>query len=61
MAGRDLPALRPSVRLDGRRQRRDTNNMRSHAEAPPRETRLSETALSALAQRHKHLIRVHTT
>ena len=61
MTGPDRPALRPSVRLDGFRQPHDTNHMRSHAEAPPRETRLSETALSALAQRHKHPIRVHTT
>jgi hypothetical protein len=34
--------------------------MRSRAEALLREARLSELALSALVQRHKHPIRVHT-
>jgi flagellar biosynthesis regulator FlaF len=43
-----------------RRQRRAIDDMRSHAEALLRETRLSELALSALVQRHKHPIRVHT-
>jgi len=43
-----------------RRQRRAIDDMRSHAEALLREARLSELALSALVQRHKHPVRVHT-
>ena len=43
-----------------RRQRRAIDDMRSHAEALLREARLSELALSAMVQRHKHPVRVHT-
>jgi len=43
-----------------RHQRRAIDDMRSHAEALLREARLSEPALSALVQRHKHPVRVHT-
>ena len=43
-----------------RRQRRAIDDMRSRAEALLREARLSELALSAMVQRHKHPVRVHT-
>ncbi len=41
------------------RQRLAIDDMRSHAEALLREARLSELALSAMVQRHKHPVRVH--
>jgi flagellar biosynthesis regulator FlaF len=53
-------ALETALYLWRRRQRRAIDDMRSHAEALLREARLSELALSALVQRHKHPIRVHT-
>jgi hypothetical protein len=53
-------ALEVALYLWRRRQRRAIDDMRSHAEALLREARLSELALSALVQRHKHPIRVHT-
>jgi hypothetical protein len=53
-------ALETALCLWRGRQRRAIDDMRSRAEAPLREARLSEPALSALVQRHKHPIRVHT-
>jgi hypothetical protein len=53
-------ALEAALYLWRRRQRRAINDMRSRAEALLREARLSELALSALVQRHKHPVRVHT-
>jgi hypothetical protein len=52
--------LETALYLWRRRQRRAIDDMRSRAEALLREARLSELALSALVQRHKHPIRVHT-
>lgn len=59
-AASDPPALEASLYPWRRRQRRAIDDMRSHAEAPLREARLSEPAPSAMTQRHKHPIRVHT-
>jgi hypothetical protein len=59
-AARDPPAPEPSLDPRRRRQRRAIDNMRSHADASLREARLPEPALSAMAQRHKHPIRVHS-
>jgi hypothetical protein len=53
-------ALEAILYLWRRRQRRAINDMRSRAEALLREARLSELALSAMVQRHKHPIRVCT-
>jgi hypothetical protein len=53
-------ALEALLYLWRRRRRRATDDMRSQAEALLREARLSELALSAIVQRHKHPIRVHT-
>jgi hypothetical protein len=53
-------ALEMALYLWRRRQRRSIDDMRSRAEALLREARLSELALSALVQRHKHPVRVHT-
>jgi hypothetical protein len=53
-------ALEVTLYLWRRRQRRSIDDMRSHAEALLREARLSELALSAMVQRHKHPVRVHT-
>jgi len=53
-------ALETAPRLWRGRQRRAIDDMRSRAEALLREARLSEPALSALVQRHKHPVRVHT-
>ena len=53
-------AVETALYLWRRRQRRAIDDMRSHAEALLREARLSELALSAMVQRHKHPIRVHT-
>jgi flagellar biosynthesis regulator FlaF len=53
-------ALEAAFYLWRRRQRRAIDDMRSHAEALLREARLSELALSAMVQRHKHPVRVHT-
>jgi hypothetical protein len=53
-------ALEGALYLWRCRQRRAIDDMRSRAEALLREARLSELALSALVQRHKHPVRVHT-
>jgi hypothetical protein len=53
-------AMEAALHLWRRRQRRAIDDMRSRAEALLREARLSELALSAMVQRHKHPIRVHT-
>ena len=53
-------ALEVALYLWRRRQRRAIDDMRSRAEALLREARLSELALSAMVQRHKHPVRVHT-
>jgi hypothetical protein len=53
-------ALETALCLRRRRQRRAIDDMRSRAEALLREARLSELALSALVQRHKHPVRVPT-
>jgi hypothetical protein len=53
-------ALEAALYLWRRRQRRAIDDMRSRAEALLREARLSELALSALVQRHKHPVRVHS-
>jgi hypothetical protein len=53
-------ALEAALYLWRGRQRRAIDDMRSHAEALLREARLSELALSAMVQRHKHPVRVHT-
>jgi hypothetical protein len=60
LAAGSLLALEASLCLRRRRQRRAVDDMRSQGEALVREARLSELALSALVQRHKHPIRVHT-
>jgi hypothetical protein len=53
-------AVQAALHLWRRRQRRAVDDMRSRAEALLREARLAELALSALVQRHKHPVRVHS-
>jgi hypothetical protein len=53
-------ALATALCLWRRRQRRASDDMRSRAEALLREARLSQLAISALVQRHKHPVRAHT-
>jgi len=59
VAGASL-AVEAALYLWRCRQRRAVDDMRSRAEALLREARLAELALSALVQRHKHPVRVHT-